>query len=233
MAQRTILLVEDEDTLARAVQYSLEKEGFAVRVATDGAQGISLARGSSPDLVLLDLMLPGVDGLDVCRALRRESPVPIVMLTAKSEEVDKVVGLELGADDYITKPFSMRELIARVRAQLRRAEMTPPTGGGGADGSVVASGTLRMDLSGRHASLDSAPLRLRPKEFDLLAFLLRNRGTVLSREILLDRVWGYDYAGDTRTVDVHVRWLREKIESDPGNPVRLLTVRSVGYKFES
>ncbi len=232
MGQRTILLVEDEDTLSRALKYSLEKEGYAVRTATDGAKGLALARETHPDLVLLDLMLPTMDGLEVCRVLRRETTIPILILTAKVDEVDKVVGLELGADDYVTKPFSLRELLARIKAQLRRTEMnraSPPAADGPAP--LKAEG-LEVDPARRKGTLNGAPLQLRPKEFDLLAFLMKNRGIVFTRETLLERVWGYEYAGDPRTVDVHIRWLREKVEADPSNPRLLLTVRGVGYKFE-
>lgn len=194
--------------------------------AADGESGVAVAQAERPDLVILDLMLPGLDGLEVCRILRRQMTAPILMLTAKTEEVDKVVGLELGADDYVTKPFSMRELLARVRALLRRAEAPP------AEAMVLTAGDVQVDLRRREASQQAQPLLLKPKEFDLLVFFLRNRGRAFTREQLLDQVWGYDFAGDTRTVDVHVRWLREKIEDEPAKPTRLITVRGVGYRFE-
>ena len=230
MDRRTILLVEDEETLARALKYTLGKEGYAVLTAADGAEGLALAREAHPDLVLLDIMLPKVDGFDVCRILRKETRLPILVLTAKVDEVDKIVGLELGADDYMTKPFSMRELLARVKALLRRVEMdreVPP-----AEAASLVCDALEVDVARRAAWLDGQRVQLRPKEFDLLAFLLSNRGIVFSRDTLMDRVWGYDYMGAGRTVDVHVRWLREKIEEDPSHPRRLVTVRGVGYKFE-
>ena len=194
--------------------------------AGDGESALHLARSQSPDLVILDVLLPGLDGFEVCRRLRRESAVPIIMLTAKGEEMDRVVGLELGADDYVPKPFSMRELLARVRALLRRAE------GATAQATSIVSGDLRLDLRRRQVFRNEVPLPLKPKEFDLLAFFMRHRGRAFSREELLDQVWGYEYAGDTRTVDVHVRWLREKIEETPSKPTRIITVRGLGYRFE-
>lgn len=231
MSQRTVLLVEDEQTLARALEYTLAQEGYRVLVAADGAEGLALAYQVKPDMVLLDILLPKIDGFELCRILRREMTLPILILTAKVDEVDKVVGLELGADDYMTKPFSMRELLARVKALLRRVEMDqsrlllqPP--------APLVSDGLEVDVAGRVVRLHHRPLELPPKEFDLLAFLLQNRGIVFSRATLLERVWGYEYAGETRTVDVHIRWLREKLEEDPSNPRRLVTVRGAGYKLE-
>ncbi|MGQ9572769.1 MAG: response regulator [Dehalococcoidia bacterium] len=223
---KKILVVDDEPTLVATLRYNLEREGYQVSTAADGEGALSLAQAERPDLIILDLMLPGLDGLEVCRILRREMTVPILMLTAKTEEVDKVVGLELGADDYVTKPFSMRELLARVRALLRRAER-PST-----EAEVLSAGDLRVDLGKREATRRGQPLALKPKEFDLLTFFLQNRARAFTREQLLDQVWGYDFAGDTRTVDVHVRWLRQKIEDEPAKPTRLLTVRGVGYRFE-
>jgi len=223
---KRILVVDDEPTLVATVKYNLEREGHVVLTAADGESGLSIARSHRPDLIILDLMLPGLDGLEVCRILRRETTVPILMLTAKAEEVDKVVGLELGADDYVTKPFSMRELMARVRALLRRAE-TPPM-----EAEVVTAGDLQVDLRKREVSRGEQVLDLKPKEFDLLTFFLRNRGRAFTREQLLDQVWGYDFAGDTRTVDVHMSWLRQKIEDEPSKPTRLITLRGVGYRFE-
>lgn len=234
MPQPVILLVEDEETLSKALQYSLEREGFQIKAAADGVQGLAMARQLKPDVILLDLMLPGIDGLEVCRRIRGESSTPILMLTAKADEVDKIVGLELGADDYITKPFSVRELIARIRVQLRRAEqMRAAAEPVAKDQTVLRHKGFEIDLAGRTAHGNSGPLQLSPKEFDLLAFFLRSPGIVLSRDTLLDKVWGVDYVGDSHTVDVHIRWLREKVEDDPAQPKHLLTARGVGYKFEA
>ena len=233
MPQRTILLVEDEETLARAVAFTLEREGYRMLTAADGAEGLAMAREAKPDLLLLDVMLPNIDGFDLCRILRRETTVPILMLTAKVDEVDRIVGLELGADDYMTKPFSMRELVARIKALFRRIEMDLTEKGKALSQPVLDSDGLRLDPAARVVTLRGKPVSLRPKEFDLLAFLLGNAGIVFSRDVLLERVWGYEYTGDTRTVDVHVRWLREKIEDDPGKPRRLVTMRGVGYKLEA
>jgi len=223
---KKILVVDDEPTLVATLKYNLEREGYQVITASDGESGLFLARANRPDLILLDLMLPVLDGLEVCRILRREMSVPILMLTAKVEEVDKVVGLELGADDYVTKPFSMRELLARVRALLRRAETAP------AEAELLTTGDLQVDLRRREASRHGRALALKPKEYELLLFFVRNRGRAFTREELLSRIWGYDFAGDTRTVDVHVRWLRQKIEEEPASPTRLITMRGVGYRFE-
>ncbi|MCH8192025.1 MAG: response regulator transcription factor [Chloroflexi bacterium] len=233
MPQRTILLVEDEETLARAVAFTLEREGYRMLTAADGAVGLAMAREAKPDLLLLDVMLPNIDGFDLCRILRRETTMPILMLTAKVDEVDRIVGLELGADDYLTKPFSMRELVARIKALFRRIEMDLTEKGKALPPPVLDSDGLRLDPAARVVTLRGKPVSLRPKEFDLLAFLLGNAGIVFSRDVLLERVWGYEYTGDTRTVDVHVRWLREKIEDDPGKPRRLVTMRGVGYKLEA
>jgi len=224
---KKILIVEDEPTLLATLRYNLEKEGYAVATAADGEAALALARSERPQLVVLDVMLPKLDGFEVCRILRRETAVPIMMLTAKTEEVDKVVGLELGADDYVTKPFSMRELLARVRALLRRAERSPQ-----AENESIATGDLTVDVTKRLVSRAGHPLALKPKEYELLAFLARNRGRAFTRDQLLNQVWGYDFAGDSRTVDVHVRWLREKIEDEPSKPTRLITVRGTGYRFE-
>jgi two-component system OmpR family response regulator len=224
-----ILLVEDDRTLLDVLKYNLVKEGYNVITATDGAQALEIARSQKPELIVLDIMLPELNGLEVCRILRKDMTVPILMLTAKGEEIDKIVGLEVGADDYMTKPFSMRELLARVRAMLRRAGMT---GLESAEEAMINIGNLEIDTPRRRATLSGMALGLTQKEFDLLAFLARNRGLVFSREQLLERVWGYDYAGGTRTVDVHIRWLREKIEENPAKPKRLITVRGIGYKLE-
>jgi two-component system OmpR family response regulator len=225
-----ILIIEDEDTLREMLKYNLESEGYTVSVAGNGKVGLELAQSQSPDLVILDIMLPEIDGFEVCKRLRRDMIVPILMLTAKEEEVDKVLGLELGADDYMTKPFSMRELKARVKAMLRRVSMLQQEAQGNSD--IITSGNMTIDLSRHRVSLGDTTIQVNPKEFDLLAYLARNKGYVFSRDQLLDRVWGYDFSGDTRTVDVHMRWLREKIEVEPSKPVRLITVRGIGYKFE-
>lgn len=224
---KKVLVVDDEPTLVATLKYNLERDGYQVRTACDGQAALFEARSVRPDIILLDLMLPGLDGLEICRILRRETAVPILMLTAKGEEADKVVGLELGADDYVTKPFSMRELMARVRALLRRAETAP-----GEEAELITAADLSIDLRRREASLRGQALTLKPKEFDLLVFFLRNRGRALTREQLLDQIWGYDFAGDTRTVDVHVSWLRQKIEDNPAKPARLITIRGVGYRFD-
>ena len=221
---RTILVVDDEPTLRETVAEALEADGFRVVTAADGREALTTFREHHPDLVILDLMLPELSGTEVCRIIRRESGVPILMLTAKSSEIDKVLGLELGADDYVTKPFSLRELGARIRALLRRTEAT------GEDApATIALGDLTVDLAGHRLLRDGEAVPTKPKVFELLAFLLRHAGQVFSREQLLEQVWGYDYAGETRTVDVHVHWLRSAIEADPGAPAIVQTVRGVGY----
>jgi two-component system, OmpR family, response regulator len=235
MVGSKILVVEDDRTMLDVLKYNLSKEGYRVLTASDGVQALETARSGSPELVILDIMLPKLDGYEVCRILRQEMTVPILMLTAKTEEIDKVVGLELGADDYMTKPFSIRELLARVRAMLRRAEMTtketvPLTE---TSSLLLKFGDLEIDAPRHKVSRGGRIIDLSRTEFALLEFLVRNRGQVFTRDHLLERVWGYDYAGDTRTVDVHIRWLRQKIEVDPANPKHLLTVRGVGYKFEA
>ncbi|HXX59082.1 MAG TPA: response regulator transcription factor [Dehalococcoidales bacterium] len=222
-----IMVVEDDPNLLDTLKYNLNKDGYDVVTATDGITALSTAKHEKPDLLILDVMLPGIDGFEVCRLLRREMTMPIIMLTAKAEETDKIVGLEIGADDYVTKPFSVRELLARVRAMLRRQQM--------AETPVVASmnfGDINIDSARHIISRNGKPLELSPKEYDLLVFLGVNKGIVFSREQLLEKVWGYEFAGDTRTVDVHIRWLRQKIEPDPSNPTRLVTVRGTGYKLE-
>lgn len=223
--ETSILIVEDDETLHETLAYNLQREGYTVLTALDGPAGLELARQQPPDLVILDVMLPGLDGLSVCRILRRELDVPIIMLTARSSEVDKIIGLDSGADDYITKPFGLGEFLARVRAALRRKPKA-------ATPDQLQAGDLSVDLVRRRAYKGDQELNLSHKEFDLLAELMRNQGLVLSRDLLLTKVWGYDYIGESRTVDVHVRWLREKIEDDPSNPQRITTVRSVGYRFE-
>jgi len=221
---RTILVVEDEPTLRETLAEALEADGFRVRAAGDGRAALGVFRADPPDLVLLDLMLPELSGIEVCRILRAESAVPIIMLTARDSEVDKVVGLELGADDYITKPFSLRELSARIRAVLRRGEQLA-----GAPGPTVDVGNVHVDLAGHRVLRDGREIPMKPKVFELLAFLVRHPGQVVTRDQLLERVWGYDYAGETRTVDVHVHWLRAAIEPDPNAPSIVQTVRGVGY----
>lgn len=225
---KKVLVVDDEPTLVATLKYNLQREGYQLITASDGESGLSMARQYQPDVIILDIMLPRLNGFEVCRILRREMNVPILMLTAKTDEVDKVVGLELGADDYVTKPFGMRELVARVRALLRRSEAPQQD----AETAVMTSGDLRVDLRRREASRRDQVLALKPKEFELLAFFLHHRGSAFTREQLLNQIWGYDFAGDTRTVDVHVRWLREKIEDEPAKPTRLITIRGVGYRFD-
>jgi two-component system OmpR family response regulator len=223
---KKILLVEDDETLLGVLKYNLEKEGYQVATSTDGANALEVFRKFTPDMVVLDIMLPGLDGFEVCRILRKESSVPVLMLTAKTQEVDKVIGLELGADDYMTKPFSIRELSARIKAILRRSETPLETS------DKLVSGDLVVDLKEHKVKLSDKEIELSPKEFDLLAFMMRHKKRVFSRSYLLDKVWSYDFEGDERTVDVHIRWLRQKIETDPSQPKRLLTVRGSGYKFE-
>jgi DNA-binding response OmpR family regulator len=233
--KETILIVEDDLTLLETLEYNLAAEGYAIITATDGLTALDVAREEHPDLVLLDLMLPRLDGFEVCRILRQEMSVPILMLTARADEVDRVVGLEMGADDYLTKPFSMRELMARVKALLRRVrlireELAEEQARSGA--KRLEFGDLVIDLDRRDVLVRGQSVSLKPQEYELLLFLARHPGMALSRDLLLERVWGWDYGGGSRTVDVHVRWLREKIEDDPANPQRILTVRGVGYCFE-
>lgn len=219
------MLVEDERPIVESLRYALEKEGYDVLEAADGSEALELARAQSPDLVLLDIMLPGMSGFEVCRILRKESSVPILMLTARSDEPDRVVGLDLGADDYITKPFSMREVLARVRAALRRSQA--PT----AVTETLQVGDLMMDLARHEVRAGDQRIPLPPRQFDLLRAFLSSSGRVLTREVLLQQVWGYDFGGDDRTVDVHVRWLRRKLQ-DAGSRITIETVRGVGYKLE-
>jgi DNA-binding response OmpR family regulator len=221
-----ILIVEDDPNLLEALKYNVRKEGYDTINSVDGVQAVEVARKEKPDLILLDVMLPKMSGFEVCRILRKEMTVPILMLTARDDEVDKVVGLDLGADDYMTKPFSMRELLARIRAMLRRVEIQTPVKGN------LKFGDLEVDIDHHLITKAEKTLNLTPKEFDLLAFLAKNKGLVFTRDQLLEKVWGYEYSGDTRTVDVHVRWLREKIEDNPDDPRNLITVRGVGYKLE-
>jgi DNA-binding response OmpR family regulator len=223
---RTVLVVDDEPLVRETVAEALVTDGLRVVTAADGREALERFRADPPDLVLLDLMLPELSGMEVCRILRRESAVPIVMLTARDSELDKVVGLELGADDYVTKPFSLRELQARVRAQLRRQEAAPQAPARPAE---VRLGSVVVDLAGHRLLRNGQALPVKPKAFELLAYLLRHPGQVFSRDQLLEHVWGYDYAGETRTVDVHVHWLRSQLEDDPARPRFLETVRGVGY----
>jgi two-component system response regulator RegX3 len=224
-----VLVVEDEESFSDALSYMLRREGFDAVVAGTGPEALAEFDRAGADIVLLDLMLPGLSGTEVCRALRGRSNVPIIMLTAKDSEIDKVVGLELGADDYVTKPYSARELVARIRAVLRRRSDAEPVAGE----PVLEAGPVRMDVERHVVSVDGETVALPLKEFDLLEYLLRNAGRVLTRGQLIDRVWGSDYVGDTKTLDVHVKRLRAKVEPDPANPTYLLTVRGLGYKMEA
>jgi DNA-binding response OmpR family regulator len=229
-----ILVVEDELSLQETLAYNLKHQGYEVDTAGDGLVALEKARTTHPDLIILDIMLPRMDGFEVCRILRQEMIMPILMLTARDDEIDRVVGLEVGADDYLTKPFSMRELLARVKAMLRRVRMTRQEASEttGEAARQIVLGDLVLDLTRREVRLKEQPLPLKPKEYDLLIYLAQHRGQVLSREKVLQDVWGWDYMGDSRTVDVHVRWLREKIEAQPDNPRRIVTVRGAGYRFE-
>jgi DNA-binding response OmpR family regulator len=235
MTTEKILVVEDEISLQETLIYTLSNQGYDVHAVGDGKTALDAARRYCPDLILLDLMLPVLDGFEVCRILRREMSVPILMLTARDGEIDRVLGLEMGADDYLTKPFSMRELLARVKALLRRVKLDlgdMPLNGVAPQKGTIDFGNFRMDFSRRELTRAGEMVSLKPKEFNLLAFLASHNGQVLTREVLLDRVWGWDFRGGSRTVDVHVRWLREKIEADPSNPRHLITVRGIGYRFD-
>jgi two-component system response regulator RegX3 len=223
-----VLIVEDEESMADPLAFLLRKEGFSTATATNGPDALTEFDRNGADIVLLDLMLPGMSGTEVCRSLRTRSAVPVIMVTARDSEIDKVVGLELGADDYVTKPYSARELIARIRAVLRRG-----TDAEEPESMVLAAGPVRMDVERHVVAVEGQPVLLPLKEFDLLEYLLRNSGRVLTRGQLIDRVWGADYVGDTKTLDVHVKRLRTKIEPDPTNPRHLLTIRGLGYKFET
>jgi DNA-binding response OmpR family regulator len=230
-----ILIVEDDTSLRETLAYNLARQEYAVEAVGDGPSALDAARRLHPDLILLDLMLPGLDGYEVCRILRQEMNIPILMLTARDDEIDRVIGLEIGADDYITKPFSMRELMARVKAHLRRERLIRDEVSGEREtlsNKVLQFGNLELDLTRREVFIDKKPLALKPKEFELLLFLVNHRGQALSREYLLEQVWGWQYSGGTRTVDVHVHWLRERIEADPARPARIITVRGSGYRFE-
>ena len=231
-----ILIVEDEPTLQETLEYNLSHQGYVVRVAGDGPGALEAARDFEPDLVLLDVMLPGIDGFEVCRILRQESNVPILMLTARDTEIDRVIGLEIGADDYLAKPFSMRELQARLKAMLRRVRLDLQDSGGGktdeSGGDRIRFGDLEVNLGRHEVTMAGRPLQLKPKEYELLVYMARHKGQVLTRDQILESVWGWDFTGGSRTVDVHVRWLREKVEPDPSVPVRIVTVRGAGYRFE-
>jgi DNA-binding response OmpR family regulator len=224
-----IVIVEDDTVLAETLADNLAQEGYKVSTVGDGEAAYQRITQKPPDLIILDVMLPKLDGLSLCRMIRREptiAHIPIIMLTARTGEVDKIVGLDSGADDYLVKPFGLGEMLARIRAVMRRAPNRP------IPQDEMTSGNLRLDLTGRHAYLDGVELKLSHKEYDLLAELMRNQGVVLSRDLLLSKVWGYDYFGDRRTVDVHIRWLRMKVEADPSDPTRIVTVRGIGYRFE-
>ena len=226
-AAARILVVEDEESLADSVRYNLEREGYYVTVASDGRRAVERFRIDRPNLIVLDLMLPELSGLDVCRTIRQESDVPIIMVTAKDSEADKVTGLELGADDYVTKPFSVRELVSRVRALLRRSRMSQPLT---ADEELVG-GPVRLDVARHEIRVNDEPTPFPPKEFELLEAFLRRKGRLLTRDFLIEEIWGHDYVGDTKTLDVHVKRIRRKIEDDPHTPAHLVTVRGLGYKF--
>jgi DNA-binding response OmpR family regulator len=234
----TILVVEDEISLQETLAYNLKKQGYSVHTASTGGQALKSARELKPDLILLDIMLPEMDGFEVCRTLRQEMNTPILMLTARDDEIDRVVGLEVGADDYLTKPFSMRELMARVKAMLRRVRLIREDAEArtvaldSANGGTMTFGNMEVNSTRREVLLNSKPLALKPKEYELLHFLSIHRGQVVTRETILEKVWGWDFIGDSRTVDVHIRWLREKIENDPAEPRRIVTVRGAGYRFE-
>ena len=223
--EKSILIVEDDDVLRQTLAFNLKNEGYSVATAANGAMALTVAKEFQPNLLILDIMLPELDGLSVCRMIRREMDVLVIMLSARASEVDKIVGLDAGADDYLTKPFSLGELLARIRAVLRR-QPTPPLG------SVLQSENLSVDLVARKVHRDGEELTLTYKEFDLLAELMRNQGIVLSRDLLVSKIWGYENTGDSRTVDVHIRWLRAKIEENPSKPKRITTIQRVGYRFE-
>jgi len=237
MAEK-ILVVDDEVSLQETLAYNLKKQGYDVVTTGDGEEGLAMAREINPDLIILDVMLPGLDGFEICRILRKEMTTPVLMLTARDDEIDRVVGLEVGADDYLSKPFSMRELIARVKAMLRRVRLIREEVGHaeGAESKpkaeILVFDNLRIDITRREVLVNEQVIPFKPKEYELLTFFAKHQGQVLSREFILERVWGWDFIGDSRTVDVHVRWLREKIEQDPANPRRIITVRGAGYRFE-
>ena len=228
----SILVVDDEPVFIEALTISLEREGFGVIAAADGPAALKAISEKDPDLILLDVMLPGMSGIDVCREIRKSSSVPVIMVTAKGEEIDAVVGLEVGADDYITKPYRLRELIARIRAILRRSENSPKEDETTSNSEVLGEGAVRLDLERHELSVDGELVSLALREFELLSYLMENSGRVVTRESLMQNVWGWDYIGDTKTIDVHVKRLRSKIESDPSAPLRISTIRGVGYRYE-
>ena len=232
MKKNTILVVEDEENLLAAIKYNLDNDGYLSITANNGTEAIGLVSSEDPDLVILDVMLPELDGLEVCRIIRKDNDVPIIFLTAKDQEMDRVVGLELGADDYVVKPFSMRELLARVKAMLRRQRVKDSFTKVHLE-EVLVSGSLSLNTASRILTRDGEILDIKPRAFDLLLLLMQNKGRAFSREQILERLWGTDFYGDTRTVDVHIRWIREKIEDDPSDPTKLKTVRSIGYRFEA
>tara|TARA_Y100000590_G_scaffold468968_1_gene654147 strand:- start:3041 stop:3739 length:699 start_codon:yes stop_codon:yes gene_type:complete len=232
LKKNTILVVEDEENLLAAIKYNLDNEGYLSITANNGTEAIGLVSSEDPDLVILDVMLPELDGLEVCRIIRKDNDVPIIFLTAKDQEMDRVVGLELGADDYVVKPFSMRELLARVKAMLRRQRVKDSFTKDHLE-EVLVSGSLSLNTASRILTRDGEILDIKPRAFDLLLLLMQNKGRAFSREQILERLWGTDFYGDTRTVDVHIRWIREKIEDDPSDPTKLKTVRSIGYRFEA
>ena len=232
MKKNSILVVEDEENLLAAIKYNLDNEGYLSITANNGTEAIGLVSSEDPDLVILDVMLPELDGLEVCRIIRKDNDVPIIFLTAKDQEMDRVVGLELGADDYVVKPFSMRELLARVKAMLRRQRVKDSFTKDHLE-EVLVSGSLSLNTASRILTRDGEILDIKPRAFDLLLLLMQNKGRAFSREQILERLWGTDFYGDTRTVDVHIRWIREKIEDDPSDPTKLKTVRSIGYRFEA
>ena len=231
---KKILIIEDELSLQETLSYNLEKEGYQVTVEGNGAKALEIAQEMQPDLILMDIMLPGLDGIEITRMLRPRMNVPIIMLTARDDEIDRVLGLEIGADDYLTKPFSMRELLARVKAQLRRVRLMHEELNSQEKPieMLLTFGNLKIDRTRHEASINGEVILLKPQEYALLLHLMENQGQVLSREQLLEQVWGWDFSGGSRTVDVHIRWLREKIEPDPSNPTRIITVRGTGYRFE-
>ncbi len=239
MSER-VLVVEDEINLQETLAYNLNRQGYEVETTGDGNEAVSMALKNPPDLILLDVLLPGIDGFEVCRILRQDLTVPIIFLTARDDEIDRVVGLEIGGDDYMTKPFSMRELMARIKARLRTnrlireylgAQGSPETRKNSDE--VLTFGNIQINRKRREVLLNDTLLVMKPKEYELLLFLTQHQGRTLSREYILKQVWGYDFIGDSRTVDVHVRWIREKIEVEPSNPIRIVTVRSAGYRFEA
>lgn len=235
MAEK-ILVVDDEVSLQETLAYNLKKEGYQVEVAGDGLTALEMARNNKPDLVVLDVMLPGMDGFEVCRILRQESNISVLMLTARDDEIDRVVGLEVGADDYMAKPFSTRELVARIKALLRRVRLIKEEAGTAAQEAaqpkLLTFDNLVIDMTRREVRLDGEVVPCKPKEYELLTFMGQHKGRVLTRELILERVWGWGFVGDSRTVDVHIRWLREKIEPVPEKPQRIITVRGAGYRFE-